>query len=281
MGAVDAEARRLAKIIDHPIRARIIELLGDRGALGWKELSTDLGVKTGALYHHLDTLEGLVERDSSKKYVLTKSGRIVYTRTSQTHTIDAVRKAALDIKREGTSRRLALAIFVPRSVIRSLTSTKPLAALVLVSLAAALVLFFIVTGISPALYYLHPDPGLIPTAGGFAVSLGGLVAICYAASKLAFNSGVELLPLAAASFLSYLPVLALSALTLIPAASSVFASSSVTFTLLLVFFQAWSATILGAGLSVASGARIERTLLLSLVVVYTTMVVMLLQGTKL
>ncbi len=281
MGVADADARRLAKVIDHPIRARIIELLGERGPLGWKELSAEVGVKTGALYHHLDTLEGLVERDPSKKYTLTKAGKIVYDRTSQSHTIDAIRKAATEISQEGTSRRFLQAVFVPRSAIESLTSTSRLAAVVLLAVAVSLALFSAAEGISPTLYYLRPDPGLLWTVGAFSASLAGVVALCYGVARFAFKSSVDLLPLAAASSLSYLPVFALSAITRLPIASSAFASSAVAFTLLLVFFQAWSTAILGAGLSVSSGVRIERALIVSLVVLYGTMFVMLVQGTKL
>lgn len=280
MGAVDADARKLAKVIDHPIRSRIIELLGERGALGWKDLSTELGVKTGALYHHLDTLEGLVERDPSKKYILTKAGRIVYARTSQSHTIDAVKKAAMEIRQEGTARRLALAIFVPRSMIRVITSSKTIAAIVLLAIVGGLALLSGIVGISPILYYLRPDPSLLPILGGFSASLAVLVALGYASAKTVFSSGVDILPLAASASLSYLPVYALSILTHVSALSTLFSSSSIALTLFLVFFQAWSSSIFGAGLSVASGIRIERTLLVSLAVLYATMVLMLLLGTR-
>jgi hypothetical protein len=281
MGAVDAEARKLSKVIDHPIRSRIITLLGERGALGWKELSTELGVRTGALYHHLDTLEGLVERDPSKKYALTKAGRIVYAKTSQSHTIDAVKEAAMEIRQEGTARRLALAIFVPRSMIRVFTSSKSVAAIVSLAFAGALALLSGIIGISPIIYYLRPNPSLLSTLGGFSVSLAGLVALGYASAKIIFNSSVDILPLAASASLSYLPVFAFSILTRASTSATLFASSSTALTLCLVFFQAWSSSIFGAGLSVASGIRIERTLLVSLAVLYATMVVMLLLGTRL
>jgi hypothetical protein len=281
VGTADADTRRLARVIDHPIRSRILQLLGERGPLGWKELSAEVGVRTGALYHHLDTLEGLVERDESKKYSLTKSGRIVYERTSQSHTIDAVRQAATEIKHEGASRRILQAFFTPRSAIESISSRTDVSAVVLIAVAVGLALFSGVEGISPALYYLRPDPGPLQTVGAFSASLGGVVLFCYLVGRLAFNSVVDVLTLAAATVISFLPVFALSALTRFPLLASAFASSPVSFTLLLVFFQAWSTTILGAGLSVSTGVRIERTLLVSLVLLYATMFVMLVLGTKL
>jgi len=47
------------------------------------------------------------------------------------------------------------------------------------------------------------------------------------------------------------------------------------------FFQAWGAGVVGAGMSVASGLRVEKTLVVSLVVFYATMVIVLLQGGRL
>lgn len=281
MGTVEADARRLAKVIDHPIRSRIIRLLGERGPLGWKELSADVGVKTGALYHHLDTLEGLVGRDSAKKYFLTKSGRIVYERTAESHTIDAVKQAAAEIRQEGPSRRLLQAIFTPRSALRALTSTRTVSVGVLVAASLGLTLFSFVEGISPELYYLRPDPGFLTSVGMLYASLVAVVVLCYAVGRVAFGSRPDLMPLAVGASLSFLPVYALSALAMVPALTSLLASSALAFTVLLVLFQAWSTAILGAGLSVSTGVRIERSLLVSLVLLYATMFVMLVQGTKL
>ncbi len=280
MGAADADARRLSKVVNHPIRARIIELLGERGPLGWKELSGELGVKTGALYHHLDVLEGLVERDSAKKYSLTGSGRIVYSRTSESRSLEAVQKAALEIRREGAFRRVAASVFAPRPLIERLTSARHAAPLAFASMAAGLGALSALAGFLPTLYYLRADPSLFNTIGGFLASLTVLVAAGYVSGRVAFRSTVDVSSLAAASALSFVPVFGISALALVPAASSLLASSGWAWTVLLVLFQTWSASIFGAGLSVASGVRIERTLLVSLALLYATMVVMLIQGTR-
>ena len=278
MGAADEETRRLAKIINHPLRSRIIELLGERGPLGWKELSTELGVRTGALYYHLDTLEGLVERDRSKKYNLTKQGRIVFARTSGSRTIEAVHQAAQDLNQQGSARRALISVFVPRTLLSSLSRSPVIAASALLIVGLALGVTAFGLGLSPTLYYVSPDPGLAPTVGRFVVSLAALWLLCVACAKFAFKSAVDPLSAAAASALSFVPVLAFSAVVLLPAATTVLSSSTAVYTICLVFFQAWSSAILGAGLSVASGIRIERSLLLSLAVLYATMVIMLVQG---
>jgi len=58
---------------------------------------------------------------------------------------------------------------------------------------------------------------------------------------------------------------------------SMFASSTVV-TVMFAFFQAWAAGVVGAGMSVASGLRVEKTLVVSLVVLYATMLIILVQG---
>jgi hypothetical protein len=52
-------------------------------------------------------------------------------------------------------------------------------------------------------------------------------------------------------------------------------------TVIFAFFQAWGAGVEGAGMSVTSGLRVEKTLVVSLVVLYATMLLILLQGGRL
>ena len=58
----DLDPTRVMRIVDHPVRMKIIELLATRGPMSWKDLSVELGTGTGSLYHHLDTLEKIVAR---------------------------------------------------------------------------------------------------------------------------------------------------------------------------------------------------------------------------
>src|ERR1700674_1654732 len=76
----DLDPTRVMRIVDHPVRMKIIELLATRGPMSWKELSVELGTGTGSLYHHLDTVEKIVNRDQARKYALTPLGEEVYAR---------------------------------------------------------------------------------------------------------------------------------------------------------------------------------------------------------
>src|SRR5438105_603683 len=128
------------RIVDHPVRMKIIELLATRGAMSWKELSLELGTGTGSLYHHLDTLEKIVARDSSRKYVLTPLGQEVYARFRSlpiripTHTSERT-----TTRPQPGSGRSPGNILGPRILLRFITST-PARSLTSVVIVSALVL---------------------------------------------------------------------------------------------------------------------------------------------
>src|SRR5947209_14121040 len=59
----------------NPTRRQIVQILKKRGKAGFKELHETLKISVGALYHHLDSLEGFVAQGADRKYVLTDDGR--------------------------------------------------------------------------------------------------------------------------------------------------------------------------------------------------------------
>jgi DNA-binding transcriptional ArsR family regulator len=61
---------RIYKLLDHPIRKEIIELLGEQEKLGFKELKEKLQINVGALYYHFDALSDLIAQDDNRKYML-------------------------------------------------------------------------------------------------------------------------------------------------------------------------------------------------------------------
>jgi hypothetical protein len=115
-------------------------------------------------------------------------------------------------------------------------------------------------------------------------SLAALAAAAYAALAVAFKVRADPVTLLASTALSFIPLClfgaALHLLSAEPGFSSVFADSAAV-TVMFAFFQAWGAGVVGAGMSVASGLRVEKTLVVSLVVLYATMLIILLQGGRL
>src|SRR5712692_8169771 len=69
------EISRVYNALASPYRRQIVQILRDKGKAGFKELHQLLGISVGALYHHLDMLEGIIAQTADKKYLLTDYGR--------------------------------------------------------------------------------------------------------------------------------------------------------------------------------------------------------------
>jgi hypothetical protein len=128
------------------------------------------------------------------------------------------------------------------------------------------------------LFSFSPSDNFLISAATVIGSVFALGALTNA-TAIALKAKSEPLTLLSSSALSLLPMTAFSLLirTLFTSADPFFAGRTL-FTIALAFFQAWGAGIIGAGMSVASGVRIEKTLLLSLILLYLTMVIILLQN---
>src|SRR6266852_4331771 len=71
----DESLTRVYNALANPIRRQIVQILKERGKAGFKDLHDTLKISVGALYHHLDSLEGFVAQGADRKYALTDDGR--------------------------------------------------------------------------------------------------------------------------------------------------------------------------------------------------------------
>lgn len=272
------DSSKVMKIISHPVRLRIIELLASKGPLSWKELSNELGVKTGALYHHLDTLEQIVTRDPQKRYVLTKKGAELNNYLSQNAS-----RAPQNVEK-AMKRRTAPAalrnIFVPRSVMLPMTSSVPRSLIGLLVLSTAVVGCLMASGSQLLFFSLSNASGLLPEAGTYFASLAAITAVGWVSVRVFFHERSEPFALLSSSAFSFVPVVAFGLILhyLVGAGLEGILADRTALTLVFAFFQAWGAGIMGAGMSVASGLRIEKTLMVSLILLYATMLIVFLNG---
>ena len=66
------------RYLNHPVRKRIIELLGSRGSMSFTEMRSEMNLPVGTLYYHLDVLKEYVLQDEERRYYLSKDGRKLY-----------------------------------------------------------------------------------------------------------------------------------------------------------------------------------------------------------
>ena len=62
------------KQINNPVRQRILQLIGEKGVVGYNSLKNTLKIPSGTLYYHLKKLKSLVSQNPDKLYYLTSDG---------------------------------------------------------------------------------------------------------------------------------------------------------------------------------------------------------------
>lgn len=273
-------AEKAIRILNHPMRVRIIQLLGSKGPLSWKELSREMQTSTGSLYHHLDTLERLVTRDSSKRYALTTRGEDVYHYLSQNPSRRDVQSLTKLIEKRSLPA-FVKGIFIPRSLVYFLTATRRNSIVSSIGFSVVVLVLMTLSRNQLTLLYFSPSHSVLQSAEGFAGSLLALTALTYVGMRvlgarpdpmvLLTSSSIALLPLAVFSLilrslatLGYLGILA----------------DINVLTLAFVFFQAWAAGIVATGMSISSGLRIEKTLIASVALLYAAAIIMLIRGVR-
>ena len=59
----------------HPMRRTILKIVSSNDSITYSELITELQLPTGKLNYHLEHLEGLIEKNQDRHYILTPLGR--------------------------------------------------------------------------------------------------------------------------------------------------------------------------------------------------------------
>ena len=72
------EQSRYYTLLRDPARRKIIEILGEQGKIGFKELKQMLELGVGTVYYHLDMLSEYLAQDKQRKYKLNDRGCLLY-----------------------------------------------------------------------------------------------------------------------------------------------------------------------------------------------------------
>ncbi len=266
---------RLYDALANPVRRRIVQILREKGKAGFKELHDGLKISVGALYHHLDTLEGVILQDKEKKYLLSDQARSAI----DTLSISEEKIISSNTPRIGETRSgfLSKEILFGRSIFHYLNE-EPLRSLPL----AMVIVFFggwvsSQTNLEPLLlFYVNPATGASRAWFLLMFPLGWLAtfAVAELLSVLVFHrKGGELSLLNGTAF-AMLPLLIVPGLSAVSFFSP--ARTAVYLVILLpIILQAWVVCLLSSAISVSKGLKLERTALVSLVIIYLNIVVLL------
>ena len=273
----DNSITRVYSALSNPIRRQIVDILKTKQKAGFKELHDALRISVGALYHHLEALEGLVTQGPDKKYLLTDQGRSAV----ETLSVSEEKIEAGTIRTATGETRLG---FISKEILfgRSLFHYLNQESLRSFPLAVLIVIFggwvSSETNLEPLLlFYLNPTTGVSPSWFILLFPLGWLAtfAMCEILSIVAFKrKGGELSLLNGTAF-AMLPLLVVPGISFL---AQLFSTSIRVQTYLIILLpivlQAWVVCLLSGAISISKGLRMEKTAIISLGVIYLNILVL-------
>jgi DNA-binding transcriptional ArsR family regulator len=269
------EASRYYTLLRDPARRKIIELLGEQGKLGFKELRSSLGLGVGTVYYHLDMLSDFIAQDKSRKYSLNDRGQLLY-RTLK----DGNVSPALKVGSEALSHRLGRWLFLSPVFAQSvhLRTFLPLAVAVLIVGAVGSA----VAKQEPVfLFYFASTKSFENVALMFLFYWVGLFLLADTTIYILFRRtggdlqlfacvGMAALPLTLFPYV-YIAILPY-VIALVPPVSLWLPR------LVLLIFQVWTLLLISSALSFGKGLRLDRSIIVTLVILYINIIFLILLG---
>jgi hypothetical protein len=269
-GGKGEESSGFYTILSHPMRRDIIRLLGEKEVMGFTELRGILNTSVGTLYYHFDVLGNLIAQDKNRKYRLTDRGRLAY-RTLLGEKGGEELKAGLTAT-PGSARAILLNLFVPRGLFVYLYSSplRFMPEVLIILFYGAWV--FSQSSLEPMGLFITAGPLTLPHVT-MVKFLAGWLIFSFLSSLLAFalfgRRGGDLDLLVGVAF-SFLPLLFLPSLVFIniyfglgmPVAGNIVVDS------LFFVFQGWALCLLTTAIGSAKGLKMERAVIISLIVLY-------------
>jgi DNA-binding transcriptional ArsR family regulator len=250
-------------LLRDPARRKIIELLGEQRKIGFKELRTSLGLGVGTVYYHLDMLSDFISQDKSRKYDLNDRGQLLY-RSLREGSVPAALNAG-----EAMSHRLGRWLFMSPVFFRMtrLELFLPISIVVL-SLGA---FGSALAKIEPVLFFYFPSSR--PFESIALIFLFSWISLFFLAEILCYflfrRTSGDLHLLAGLSF-SSLPLAIFPYINMvIPAVASRY---------ILLVFQVWTLLLISSALSFSKGLRLDRSIIISLIILYFNIVLLIIQG---
>lgn len=258
--------------LGHPIRKKIVEILGEKQHVGFKDLKDAVNVSVGTLYFHLEALDDLIAQDENRKYVLTDKGKLALKLLGSVDEQLEVSEGTIKKEKSSTASSLVKSIIFGRPLLeRAISNPKRFIPEVAIILGFGAWLFA-ETKIEPVMMFYNNQPTWssslavsIEFVAGWLIIFGLSEVLSYifykrlgAEASLFVGTVFSLVPL-------LIPLLVLEISNLLNLNLRI---NWLWVNVILLVFQAWVLCLLSASLSLAKGLRIERAALISLIVMY-------------
>ncbi|MHA2005945.1 MAG: winged helix-turn-helix domain-containing protein [Promethearchaeota archaeon] len=262
------------------MRRKIIKIIGDNKFSSFTQLKKELGVSTGTIYHHLQTLSKLVEQKEDKKYYLKDLG--IYAYKSLKDNIETIKAPHREFK-SPVLRKLML-ITTKRFIIfnrkdRVYTLLFSIGILALGTIFGSLNNF-----ISILLFFIEIGVESIDIVSKILINLSFLMnffaffIIIEIISRIFYKRNANSLKFLASFAIIQFPMIIYLFLHSIFNVTDLLSINTYNLIdkVLMIIFQVWSLWLLSYSLSVKKGIKIENSLIISLLIHYSGFTIILL-----
>jgi hypothetical protein len=269
MSMPPSEKELLDRVVSKPNRAAIVLFVGEKGEVSFKELKGKLNLGVGTLYYHLDGLNGLVTQNKARQYVLAESGKKVYDAMKS---MNLVAKPVRRSRFPRGSNVLREVLFFESHIERLSTDSMSSVSLTIGILFAAAVLAAM-TRVEAAMFFIR-SVSAAPDFAFFMLFFSWFLLLALGGILVAFlwKSRPNLLGLGTGSALALIPIT--FAITLNGIGKTFDDLNFLTYLYVYPYvlgFQIvlllWAAYIYTVSLRSASSLNLEKTLVVSLLVV--------------
>ena len=268
MSRSESEVSRFYTVLGHPLRRRLIKILGEVERASFTDLKSTLNVSVGTLYYNLDHLEELVTQDRSKRYVLTPKGEIAYRLLVESE--EKLVSLGIEVERRAGWFRALIKVFVVRGLFSYLYASPKL------SLPSAIPIIIYGMWITHQarllpIIVLYSDKPVLPPIWTASLFLTGWIIINVLGNLIPFilyrrpRGGADCLLVG--SCYAILPSLALPTIWAICRALLI-PLSLITAQVVMLLSAGYSLCLLTTAISMAKGLRTEKAALVTMIIFY-------------
>lgn len=258
--------------LSHEIRRKIIKIIGDNKFTSFTHLKNELGVSTGTIYHHLDTLSDLIAQKQDKKYYLKELGTFAYN--SLKDNIETIKAPQREFKSLFLNKLMVLTskrfiIFNKKDRIYTI--------FISIGIIVLGTIFCILNGFTSFFLFFNEINSenldlivQILLNSSFVLNFFAFFVIIEMISRIFYKKTENTLNFLASFALIQFPMIFYLVLHSIFNYTAVISINIVNFIdqILMISFQVWSLWLLSYSLSVKKGLKIENSLIISLLLHY-------------
>ena len=264
---MESELSSFYSALGHPLRRKIIQVLGEEEKATFTRLKSSLNVSTGTLYYNIGLMADLVNQRDDRSYALTSKGALAYHLLQESE--EKLLSSPHTKKEAGILRQISIGLVGWRFLPPFLMFPKFAMIPALMILGYGMWVNY-QAQLYPTIFFFHTKPPVAVPFASAVLFLAGLAVVNIVGNLipwLFFNKKENAISLFVGTSIAMLPTLILPTAWVISRMAAIQMSSLLAQTLMIVS-MGYSLCLLTVAITLAKSIRPERAALTTLVIFY-------------